>query len=117
MRARSIPDPCARGPTNRTLHELQNPDKPRASHPLLKMLLSTQRDRQELTALVGRQNASTRLDQTAEPDSVISFRTLSGHVPPSCRRRSASTPLQRTTRQVVDADLRRHDGVGMTEWA
>jgi hypothetical protein len=36
------------------------------------------RDRQELTALVGRQNASTRLDQTAEPDSVISFRALKG---------------------------------------
>jgi hypothetical protein len=36
----------------------------------------TLRDRQELTALVGCQNASTRLDQTAEPDSVISFRAL-----------------------------------------
>jgi hypothetical protein len=35
------------------------------------------RDRQELTALVDRQNASTRLDQTAEPGSVISFRALS----------------------------------------
>jgi hypothetical protein len=34
------------------------------------------KDRQELTALVGRQNVSTRLDQTAEPDSVISFRAL-----------------------------------------
>jgi hypothetical protein len=34
------------------------------------------RDRQELTGLVGRQNASTRLDQTAEPDSIISFRAL-----------------------------------------
>jgi hypothetical protein len=34
------------------------------------------RDRQELTAQVGCQNASTRLHQTTEPDSVISFRAL-----------------------------------------
>jgi hypothetical protein len=30
----------------------------------------------------------------------------------SCRRRSASTTLQRVTRKVVDSDFRRHDGNG-----
>jgi hypothetical protein len=38
-------------------------------------------DRQESTALVGRLNASTRLDQTAEPDSVISLRVPRSSAP------------------------------------
>jgi hypothetical protein len=32
MRARSIQNPTSGGPDDRTLHELQNPAKPRASH-------------------------------------------------------------------------------------
>ena len=44
------------------------------------------------------------------PGSVMSDPTAV-HTP-SCRRRSASTTMLRATRTVVDADLRRHDGVG-----
>jgi hypothetical protein len=36
------------------------------------------RDRQELTALVGRETASRRLDQTAEPDSLFPSGPLAG---------------------------------------
>jgi hypothetical protein len=55
------------------------------------------RDRQELTALVGRESASRRLDQTAGPDSVISVRALSsiGYGTPRDRpRRHSRTPCR-----------------------
>ena len=41
--------------------------------------------------MVGRQNASTRLDQTAEPDSVISVRALS--LLPDRNRQFGQPPL------------------------
>jgi hypothetical protein len=37
--ARSIYAPLPGGPVNRTLHELQTPDKPRASHSLVTRML------------------------------------------------------------------------------